>query len=138
MTPVLAVASTLPVENTVTVLFEYLQRAGQLAVLQIDAVDEQAAVQGIALRPFRILNGSFDLAERNRESLSNSEARIKSRKPLIEVHFFRPSEQRHVRGDFGGPRHLRPDTRAPWTIHREPDRSGARPICLRWRQLSPT
>lgn len=85
---VLSITSTLSPQNKVVVLMEYLQRAGQLTVLRVDDLDEQATLARIAERPFQILHGKFDLTDEQpnlRTRLSSSEARNSRGRAMIEV-----------------------------------------------------
>ena len=56
---VLEVTATLSPQNKVLVLMEYLQRAGQLATLDVDATSEASLLTALGSSRFQVLRGQF-------------------------------------------------------------------------------
>lgn len=83
---VLTVTQTLSPENKALVLAEYLQRAGQLGIVNIDTQTEDEVLQVAAGYPFHLVHGHFNEEEVDDDrARCCSEAVTSSGAPLIEI-----------------------------------------------------
>jgi hypothetical protein len=83
---VLSVTTTLSPANKTLVLIEYLQRAGQLAVVRVSDAEEAALVKEVASRPFQLLLATFDKKHVDaRRAMLRSERRSSAGGPMVEV-----------------------------------------------------